>query len=525
MHERPRPGRGIQATVSPQSRQVRGSPGWGRDTGDAPPPHQPKKVWRSQPRYRTAAELWHGRWQSKQPHPSFDIDGDGIISNHDYYLASQYDQDNNGVLDPVEAKRMRAALTKQGLAAFHKAGGHGKHGPHIKKMQDDLQGRIMRATRDEGTLETIDPDAPGWHVAMDKLTGQTRTAHNRSSHEIVDLLAHNNINAAPVGMQGISKGIHQLMGSGWRDESAHADVYDAAAGGWVDKKEGPVQLRDQDQGARRRRSNPILEAVADHEVVEDADATRMHQAGKRIMREQRVLAGESAVAQAKVGKLAKADTQSLRRLFEQLDKDRSGTLNADEVLHLAAAGGRRLSKRQVKNAMAEMDVDGSGEVDFDEFERWWDNGVIHPAQGTDVFRRVTAQLDCRFANYRDVFRKFDENKDGTLDQREFRNGLLNCGVELTDAEFRELMTTLDEDGTNEIDYPEFASSAVAGGKYFSARDPAGCSGFRTRKLMHAHRKRVERAFGQHQMDSFWSRNKRDPSIAVGAITRAGGGGM
>jgi hypothetical protein len=39
------------------------------------------------------------------------------------------------------------------------------------------------------------------------------------------------------------------------------------------------------------------------------------------------------------------------------------------------------------------------------------------------------------------------------------------------------------------------------------------------------RKRVERAFGQNRMDTFWAKTLTDPEISVKAITWAGGSGM
>ena len=75
-----------------------------------------------------------------------------------------------------------------------------------------------------------------------------------------------------------------------------------------------------------------------------------------------------------------------------------------------------------------------------EFEDWWQNGVLNPAQGTEVFRRIVPQLEAKFSNFRSVFRKFDENHDGTLSQHEFRKGLQNCGIALTDEEYNELVS-------------------------------------------------------------------------------------
>ena len=63
---------------------------------------------------------------------------------------------------------------------------------------------------------------------------------------------------------------------------------------------------------------------------------------------------------------------------------------------------------------------------------------------------------------------------------------VQLGIELTDSEFKELMQTIDEDDSNEIDYNEFAKSGKLGSKLFAARTSnSGCS---TRKELLEKRK-------------------------------------
>ena len=83
----------------------------------------------------------------------------------------------------------------------------------------------------------------------------------------------------------------------------------------------------------------------------------------------------------------------VKLLFDEIDADRSGLLDLDEVLQLTKSLGMELSAQGLRVAMAAMDVDGSGEVvrrliffqkfkfcvknkqtfqqDFDEFYQWW----------------------------------------------------------------------------------------------------------------------------------------------------------
>jgi hypothetical protein len=68
---------------------------------------------------------------------------------------------------------------------------------------------------------------------------------------------------------------------------------------------------------------------------------------------------------------SEADLKQLRRLFESIDSDGSGLLDRAEVQLLAEQLGATLSTAEMDEAMREMDEDGSGEVDFEEFAEWF----------------------------------------------------------------------------------------------------------------------------------------------------------
>ncbi len=54
-----------------------------------------------------------------------------------------------------------------------------------------------------------------------------------------------------------------------------------------------------------------------------------------------------------------------------------------------------------------------------------------------------------------MFRNFDEDKSGTVDYDEFRKGLANIGIIVSDADFHNLLEVLDNDKSGCIDYNEF----------------------------------------------------------------------
>lgn len=63
--------------------------------------------------------------------------------------------------------------------------------------------------------------------------------------------------------------------------------------------------------------------------------------------------------------------KKLRELFQEIDLDNSGDLCAEEVARLSTNMGADLNAAELDEAMREMDADGDGRVDFEEFQTWW----------------------------------------------------------------------------------------------------------------------------------------------------------
>ena len=56
------------------------------------------------------------RKAAQRPHPSFDLNGDGQVGQREYYLASRFDVNRNGVLEPAEIDKAKHAFA-QGFGA------------------------------------------------------------------------------------------------------------------------------------------------------------------------------------------------------------------------------------------------------------------------------------------------------------------------------------------------------------------------------------------------------------------------
>ena len=63
--------------------------------------------------------------------------------------------------------------------------------------------------------------------------------------------------------------------------------------------------------------------------------------------------------------------EEARAVFDEIDSDGNGNLDLEELKLLAERLGVKLDDAGAAAAMAEMDADKSGEVDFEEFFDWY----------------------------------------------------------------------------------------------------------------------------------------------------------
>merc|ERR1711924_534308 len=83
-------------------------------------------------------------------------------------------------------------------------------------------------------------------------------------------------------------------------------------------------------------------------------------------------AGPSSAPAAELGPPPQWTEAQLKKLFEEVDVDCSGALEASEVHQLAVKLGVELSPTELKDAMYRMGQgSASNQIDFDNFANWW----------------------------------------------------------------------------------------------------------------------------------------------------------
>lgn len=61
----------------------------------------------------------------------------------------------------------------------------------------------------------------------------------------------------------------------------------------------------------------------------------------------------------------------VKKIFDVFDTDGSGDIDAEEFQNLAYKLGETLTKEEIIEYIKQIDINGNGRVDFDEFFNWW----------------------------------------------------------------------------------------------------------------------------------------------------------
>merc|ERR1712111_220301 len=138
------------------------------------------------------------------------------------------------------------------------------------------------------------------------------------------------------------------------------------------------------------------------------------------------------------------EIKCLKVCFDLFDTKKQDFLSGDDLGGIMRAMGFRPTEEELADLLAEVDEDGSGEIEFAEF-----------CQLCATFLVEDPPLEEMKKELKDAFRIYDTEGQGFITNDTLREIITELLAPLTDEELDGIVEELDEDGSGSMDFDEF----------------------------------------------------------------------
>ena len=142
----------------------------------------------------------------------------------------------------------------------------------------------------------------------------------------------------------------------------------------------------------------------------------------------------------RVSQFGPKELQSLKQVFSWIDQDDNGSVEPEEIASVLKKFGFKLSKEEIEDIMADLDKNGDGVMDFEEFATLMD-------------RRMS--INSHRSEIHDTFQVFDVDKDGFISFTDLKITLQSLGEDVTDQDVKDMIKEFDTKQDGKIDLEEF----------------------------------------------------------------------
>ncbi|KAE8663878.1 putative calcium-binding protein CML25 [Hibiscus syriacus] len=144
--------------------------------------------------------------------------------------------------------------------------------------------------------------------------------------------------------------------------------------------------------------------------------------------------------------------QELEEVFKKFDVNGDGKISSCELGSVMCSLGQKPSDEELRNMIQEVDADGDGFVDFEEFLELNTKGV----DSNEVLQDL-----------KEAFSVYDLDGNGSISAEELHKVLQSLGDGCSLSECRKMISGVDNDGNGMIDFEEFKTMMMAGTRYGS----------------------------------------------------------
>ncbi|XP_074576438.1 uncharacterized protein LOC141832971 [Curcuma longa] len=141
-----------------------------------------------------------------------------------------------------------------------------------------------------------------------------------------------------------------------------------------------------------------------------------------------------------MGLITKEQIIESHETFCLFDRDGDGCITMGELSMMINSLGLRATENELHEMINEVDEDGSGAIEFEEFLSF----MAKKMNETDSEEEV-----------REAFKVFDKDQNGFISKNELKNVMISLGEKLTDEEVDQMIKEADLDGDGQVNYEEF----------------------------------------------------------------------
>ncbi|PAA64908.1 hypothetical protein BOX15_Mlig010231g3 [Macrostomum lignano] len=136
--------------------------------------------------------------------------------------------------------------------------------------------------------------------------------------------------------------------------------------------------------------------------------------------------------------------KKLKDAFDFFDIDNDGRISSVELHKVLRFLGTKVNEEEVKTMIADVDTNGNGTVEFNEFLRMMRSYYHRHCDGHS-----------EDAEMWEAFKAFDHNGDNYIDFTEIKKTMQFLGEEVTDADVKSMIKEADVDKDGRINFEEF----------------------------------------------------------------------
>nr|Q1A7B1.1 RecName: Full=Troponin C, isoallergen Bla g 6.0301; AltName: Allergen=Bla g 6.0301 [Blattella germanica]ABB89298.1 allergen Bla g 6.0301 [Blattella germanica] len=133
----------------------------------------------------------------------------------------------------------------------------------------------------------------------------------------------------------------------------------------------------------------------------------------------------------------------LRKAFDAFDREKSGSISTNMVEEILRLMGQPFNRRTLEELIDEVDADKSGRLEFDEFVTLAAKFIIE--EDSEAMEK----------ELREAFRLYDKEGNGYIPTSCLREILRELDEQLTSDELDMMIEEIDADGSGTVDFDEF----------------------------------------------------------------------